>query len=237
MGIKTAIRDVGRALEVSLSEVNALAGLIPNKPNITWKSALDPAENPKAHVLQQYLAREGSIQKQLLETAARLEGLTRHTGVHAAGVIIAPDALWKYVPMAITTREESVRQVITQWDGPDCERVGLLKMDFLGLKTLSILKTALQLIQALTQQPEPLDLERIPLDDPKTWQLFQEGRTIGLFQFESEGMQKYLKMLRPTCIEDLIAMNALYRPGLWIIFPPSCGASMERSLLLTPILA
>ncbi len=213
MGIKTAIRDVGRALEVSLSEVNALAGLIPNKPNTTWKDALDPAENPKAHILQQHLAREGSIQKRLLETAARLEGLTRHTGVHAAGVIIAPDALWKYVPLAIATREESARQVITQWDGPDCERVGLLKMDFLGLKTLSILKTALQLIQTLTQQPEPLDLERIPLDDPKTWQLFQEGRTIGLFQFESEGMQKYLKMLRPTCIEDLIAMNALYRPG------------------------
>ncbi|MCX8113377.1 MAG: DNA polymerase III subunit alpha [Bacteroidia bacterium] len=213
MGIKTAIRDVGRVLKVPLSEVNALAALIPNKPNISWQDALDDRENPKAYILRDILSEEGTIRKRLLETAAKLEGITRHTGVHAAGVIIAPDKLWKYVPLAIATREEDSKQVITQWDGPDCESVGLLKMDFLGLKTLSILKTAVQLIQTLQGEDKPLDLEQIPLDDEKTWRLFQEGATVGIFQFESEGMQKYLKMLRPTCIEDLIAMNALYRPG------------------------
>ncbi|MEN3039932.1 MAG: DNA polymerase III subunit alpha [Bacteroidia bacterium] len=213
MGIKTAIRDVGRVLKVPLSEVNEIAALIPNKPNITWQDALHPEENPKAYILQDILKREGTIHKRLLESAAKLEGMTRHTGVHAAGVIIAPDKLWKYVPLAIATREETARQVITQWDGPDCESIGLLKMDFLGLKTLSILKTAVALIQKLEGTDTPLDLENIPLDDEKTWKLFQEGNTVGIFQFESEGMQKYLRMLRPTCIEDLIAMNALYRPG------------------------
>ncbi|MCX7605730.1 MAG: DNA polymerase III subunit alpha [Bacteroidia bacterium] len=213
MGIKTAIRDVGRTLKVPLAEVNHLAGLIPNRPNITWQEALHPSENPKAHVLRDLLAREGTPQKRLLETAAQLEGITRHTGVHAAGVIIAPDKLWRYVPLAVATRDESLRQVITQWDGPDCESMGLLKMDFLGLKTLSILKTAVHLIQKLTHADAPLDIEAVPLDDEKTWRLFQEGQTVGIFQFESEGMQKYLKLLRPTCIEDLIAMNALYRPG------------------------
>lgn len=213
MGIKTAIRDVGRALGVPLAEVNRLASLIPNKPNITWESALDPAENPKAFFLKAELEREGTATQKVLRIASQLEGLTRHTGVHAAGVIIAPDELWKYVPLAIATREGEHRQVITQWDGPDCESVGLLKMDFLGLKTLSILKTAVELLQKLYPDRSPLDLDNLPLDDPKTWELFQEGRTVGIFQFESEGMQKYLKQLRPTCIEDLVAMNALYRPG------------------------
>ncbi len=213
MGIKTAIRDVGRVLGVPLSEVNRLTSLIPNKPNITWESALDPSENPKAFFLKAELEREGTLTQKVLTLAAQLEGLTRHTGVHAAGVIIAPDELWKYVPLAIATREGEHRQVITQWDGPDCESVGLLKMDFLGLKTLSILKTAVELLQKLYPDRPPLDLENLPLDDPATWALFQEGRTVGIFQFESEGMQKYLKQLRPTCIEDLVAMNALYRPG------------------------
>ncbi|MCS6896210.1 MAG: DNA polymerase III subunit alpha [Bacteroidia bacterium] len=213
MGIKTAIRDVGRVLKVSLSEVNEIVALIPNKPNITWQTALDPEENPKAYLLHDILNKGPANLKRMLESAAQLEGLTRHTGVHAAGVIIAPDKLWKYVPLAVATREEAARQVITQWDGPDCESVGLLKMDFLGLKTLSILKTAVELIQKLEKADAPIDLEKIPLDDEKTWKLFQEGNTVGIFQFESEGMQKYLRMLRPTCIEDLIAMNALYRPG------------------------
>jgi len=213
MGIKTAIRDVGRVLGVPLAEVNRLASLIPNKPNITWESALDPTENPKAFFLKAELEREGTLAQKVLTLAAQLEGLVRHTGVHAAGVIIAPQELWKYVPLAIATREGETRQVITQWDGPDCESVGLLKMDFLGLKTLSILKTAVELIHKLYPDRPRLNLEELPLDDPKTWALFQEGRTVGIFQFESEGMQKYLRQLRPTCMEDLVAMNALYRPG------------------------
>jgi len=213
MGIKTAIRDVGRALNIPLSEVNKLTSYIPEKPNITLEDALKPEENPKAAFLEQIYKDESHPLHKVLHWAHRLEGMTRHTGIHAAGVIIAPEPLYNYVPLAIATREEATRQVITQWDGPDCEKVGLLKMDFLGLKTLSILKTAVELVQKLTGSPEPLDLEKIPLDDPETWRLFQEGRTVAIFQFESEGMQKYLRMLRPTCIEDLIAMNALYRPG------------------------
>jgi DNA polymerase-3 subunit alpha len=213
MGIKTAIRDVGRALGIPLSEINKLTSYIPEKPNITLEEALNPAENPKAGFLEQIYKDESHPLHKVLHWAHRLEGITRHTGIHAAGVIIAPEPLYNYVPLAIATRDETQRQVITQWDGPDCEKVGLLKMDFLGLKTLSILKTAVQLVQKLTKSPEPLDLEKIPLDDPETWRLFQEGRTVAIFQFESEGMQKYLRMLKPTCIEDLIAMNALYRPG------------------------
>ena len=213
MGIKTAIRDVGRALNIPLSEINKLTSYIPEKPNITLEDALNPAENPKAGFLEQIYKDESHPLYKVLHWAHRLEGITRHTGIHAAGVIIAPEPLYNYVPLAIATRDETHRQVITQWDGPDCEKVGLLKMDFLGLKTLSILKTAVQLVQKLTKSPEPLDLEKIPLDDPETWRLFQEGRTVAIFQFESEGMQKYLRMLKPTCIEDLIAMNALYRPG------------------------
>jgi DNA polymerase-3 subunit alpha len=213
MGIKTAIRDVGRALSTPLSEINKLTSYIPEKPNITLEDALNPAENPKAGFLEQIYKDKSHPLHKVLHWAHRLEGITRHTGIHAAGVIIAPEPLYNYVPLAIATRDETQRQVITQWDGPDCEKVGLLKMDFLGLKTLSILKTAVQLVQKLTKSPEPLDLEKIPLDDPETWRLFQEGRTVAIFQFESEGMQKYLRMLKPTCIEDLIAMNALYRPG------------------------
>jgi DNA polymerase-3 subunit alpha len=213
MGIKTAIRDVGRALNIPLSDINKLTSYIPEKPNITLEDALNPAENPKAGFLEQIYKDESHPLHKVLHWAHRLEGITRHTGIHAAGVIIAPEPLYNYVPLAIATRDETQRQVITQWDGPDCEKVGLLKMDFLGLKTLSILKTAVQLVQKLTKSPEPLDLEKIPLDDPETWRLFQEGRTVAIFQFESEGMQKYLRMLKPTCIEDLIAMNALYRPG------------------------
>jgi DNA polymerase III subunit alpha len=213
MGIKTAIRDVGRALNIPLSDINKLTSYIPEKPNITLEDALNPAENPKAGFLEQIYKDESHPLHKVLHWAHRLEGITRHTGIHAAGVIIAPEPLYNYVPLAIATRDETHRQVITQWDGPDCEKVGLLKMDFLGLKTLSILKTAVQLVQKLTKSPEPLDLEKIPLDDPETWRLFQEGRTVAIFQFESEGMQKYLRMLKPTCIEDLIAMNALYRPG------------------------
>jgi DNA polymerase-3 subunit alpha len=213
MGIKTAIRDVGRALNIPLSDINKLTSYIPEKPNITLEDALKPAENPKAGFLEQIYKDESHPLHKVLHWAHRLEGITRHTGIHAAGVIIAPAPLYNYVPLAIATRDETQRQVITQWDGPDCEKVGLLKMDFLGLKTLSILKTAVQLVQKLTKSPEPLDLEKIPLDDPETWRLFQEGRTVAIFQFESEGMQKYLRMLKPTCIEDLIAMNALYRPG------------------------
>jgi DNA polymerase-3 subunit alpha len=213
MGIKTAIRDVGRALDIPLSDINKLTSYIPEKPNISLEDALNPAENPKAGFLEQIYKDESHPLHKVLHWAHRLEGITRHTGIHAAGVIIAPEPLYNYVPLAIATRDETQRQVITQWDGPDCEKVGLLKMDFLGLKTLSILKTAVQLVQKLTKSPEPLDLEKIPLDDPETWRLFQEGRTVAIFQFESEGMQKYLRMLKPTCIEDLIAMNALYRPG------------------------
>lgn len=213
MGIKTAIRDVARVFEMPISEVNKITSWVPEKLNPTWEDCISPT-NPYAQNFQKILhGSPESREYRILDYARRLEGMTRHTGIHAAGVIIAPEPLVNYLPLAIATREDSEgeKPIITQFDGPDCEKLGLLKMDFLGLKTLSILKTTLALIEK--DQGQAPDLNQIPLDDPKTWRLYQEGKTIGTFQFESEGMRRYLKQLKPTHIEDLIAMNALYRPG------------------------
>ncbi|MGQ9864600.1 MAG: DNA polymerase III subunit alpha [Bacteroidia bacterium] len=213
MGIKTALRDVARVFEMPLSEVNKITSWVPEKPNPTWEDCISP-NNPHAKNFQAILnGPPESREYQILEYARGLEGITRHTGVHAAGVIIAPEPLVHYLPLAIATRDDLAgeKQIITQFDGPDCEKLGLLKMDFLGLKTLSILKTTLALIEK--SQDDAPDLNQISLDDPKTWKLYQEGETIATFQFESEGMRRYLKQLKPTHIEDLIAMNALYRPG------------------------
>ncbi len=208
MGAKTALRDVGRTLKIPLDEINKIAKWIPDKPNITFKKAFSKEENPDNYQKLLELKNNGSekIQK-LFKYAMTLEGTTRHTGVHAAGVIIAPGELYNYVPLAVNKD----KVVTTQYDGPFAEKVGLLKMDFLGLKTLSIMKTCCKIIK----QTQDLDInpQKVPLDDPKTFELYQKGETVATFQFESEGMQKYLRQLKPTNIEDLIAMNALYRPG------------------------
>src|SRR5206468_5820105 len=145
--------------------------------------------------------------KELLGVARRLEGMTRHASVHAAGVVITPQAITEYAPLYRGAHDE----IVTQWSMKDIERVGLLKMDFLGLSTLTLIDDCVKEIARTTG--ETLVIDRIPLDDPKTYQIFQDGQAYGIFQFESSGMRDILRKARPQTLEDLIALNALYRPG------------------------
>ncbi len=209
MKAKTAIRDVGRVLGVPLNEVNRIAKLFPEKPGLdTFGKVTNPEDNPDtAEEIKNLFEHEDSQIRKMMEFAKVLEGCPRQTGIHAAGVIIAPGNVYDYVPVALSKEKD----VITQYDGPSAEDCGLLKMDFLGLKTLSVLKTAIH--QVKENHGITYDLDDIPLDDTKTYELYQRGDTVGTFQFESDGMRKYLKELKPTSLEDLIAMNALYRPG------------------------
>ena len=209
MKAKTAIRDVGRVLGVPLQEVNRIAKLFPERPGLdTFDKVLDPQKNPESHdqIEQLFHASDPQIAK-MMRYARTLEGSARQTAIHAAGVIIAPGEISDYVPVALSKEKE----LITQYDGPSAEKCGLLKMDFLGLKTLSILKTSIDFVKE--NHGIEYKLDEIPLDDEKTFRLYQKGNTIGTFQFESDGMRKYLKQLKPTSLDDLIAMNALYRPG------------------------
>ena len=209
MKAKTAIRDVGRVLGVPLKRVNEIAKYFPDKPGLdTFNKILDPSENPDTATTINELFEDPDPQVQkMMQFAKTLEGSARQTGIHAAGVIIAPGEVSDYVPVAVSKE----RDVITQYDGPSAEECGLLKMDFLGLRTLSILKTAIELVEE--NYGTTYRLDEIPQDDQKTFELYQKGQTVGTFQFESDGMRKYLKELQPTSIDDLIAMNALYRPG------------------------
>lgn len=203
MAAKGAIRDVARVHQMPLDEVIRITKLIPSRPGITLKQAY--SEVPELKTLRQ------SSDKLVVETlkyAEFLEGSIRQTGLHACGIIIGREDLSNFVPM--TTSKESELHV-TQFDGDHIEKVGMLKMDFLGLKTLAIINDALKNIKI--SRGEEVDIENIPLDDPQTYELFSLGKTTGVFQFESDGMKKYLRELKPNKIEDLIAMNALYRPG------------------------
>jgi DNA polymerase-3 subunit alpha len=203
MAAKSCIRDVGRVLKVPLSETDRMAKLIPDGVGIKLKDAFKDVEE-----LRTLKADLKDIRGKTLQLAEILEGSVRHRGIHAAGVIIAPDDIKKYVP--ICTAKDS-ELFVTQFDGKYIENAGMLKMDFLGLKTLTIIKDALKLIEKNHQII--IDIDAIPFDDAKTYELFQRGETVGIFQFESDGMQKYLKELKPDSFEDLIAMCALYRPG------------------------
>jgi len=210
MGAKTAIRDVGRVMKVPLLDVNRIAKLVPERPNMNFEKALSTSDNPDhaEELNAAFEANDPQIRK-MLEYARKLEGTPRQVGIHAAGVIIAPGEVSDYAPVAINnTRDQTV---ITQFDGPHAELAGLLKMDFLGLKTLSIIKTACRIV--LETKGIVIDPDNIPLEDDKTFELYQKGETVATFQFESEGMRKHLRSLKPTTLEDLIAMNALYRPG------------------------
>ncbi|NGP89349.1 DNA polymerase III subunit alpha [Fodinibius halophilus] len=209
MKAKTAIRDVGRVLGVPLEEVDRITKMFPDQPGVnTFDKVLDPSKNPESakDIKQLFDHPDPQVQK-MMRFARTLEGSARQTGIHAAGVIIAPGEISEYVPVALSKDKE----LITQYDGPHAEECGLLKMDFLGLKTLSILKTAIQYVEE--NHDVHYELDEIPEDDEKTFELYQKGNTIGTFQFESDGMRKYLKQLKPTELDDLIAMNALYRPG------------------------
>lgn len=203
MAAKSAIRDVARVLSLPLDKTNYMAKLVPEKLGITLAQAFE--EIPELAELRKDA---NKLEGKVLSLAATLEGSARHTGVHAAGVIIAPDDLLDHIPVKT---DKNSALFVTQYDGSVVERMGMLKMDFLGLKTLSIIKDALALIEK--NQGKKIDLNKLPLDDEKTFALYQRGDTIATFQFESEAMRQWLKKLQPTQFEDLIAMNALYRPG------------------------
>jgi DNA polymerase-3 subunit alpha len=214
MAAKMSIKDVARVMDLSLPESNALTKLVPDRPGVELRKLLhskdawgsDDAENIKR--LQEIYKQENTLAGKVLREAERLEGSVRNTGIHAAGIIIAPRDLTELIPVAIA---KDSPLWVTQIEGNVIEEAGVIKMDFLGLKTLTIIKNALQLIKQ--NHAIDIDIDKIPLDDKKTFELYQHGATIGTFQFESPGMQKYLRELKPDKFGDLIAMNALYRPG------------------------
>jgi DNA polymerase-3 subunit alpha len=201
MKAKAVVRDVGRVLEMTFADVDKVAKQIPAALDMTLDKALE--EN---QILRDMEANDPKV-KELLGVAKRLEGMTRHASVHAAGVVIAPRAITEYAPLYKGARDE----IVTQWSMKEIERVGLLKMDFLGLSTLTLIFDAIAEIKRTTGVT--LDIDTIPLDDEKTYQVFQEGATYGIFQFESSGMREILRKSKPQRLDDLIALNALYRPG------------------------
>ncbi len=201
MGAKGVMRDVGRALGLPVSEVDRIAKLVPDALGMTLDKALDQTPELKA------LPEKGPVYAKLLRSARVLEGLARHSSVHAAGVLITPGPLTDYVPLC----RQKGDLITTQWDMKSVEKAGLLKMDFLGLRTLSVLQECLDLVKL--HHGVALDLQALPENDPKAFKLFQDAETVAIFQFESTGMRDYLKRLKPTVFEDLTAMNALYRPG------------------------
>ena len=201
MKAKAVVRDVGRVLDISYADTDRVAKLIPPALDMTLEKALE--ESPGLKDLDQKDPRV----HELLAIGRRLEGMTRHASVHAAGVVIAPRPLTEFVPLYKGQRDE----IVTQWAMKEIERVGLLKMDFLGLSTLTLLFDAVEEINRTTGQR--IDLAQLPLDDARTYQLFSEGQTLGVFQFESSGMRDTLRKAKPQRFDDLIALNALYRPG------------------------
>jgi DNA polymerase III subunit alpha len=201
MAAKAALKDVGRAMDLPYGDVDRLAKLVPNQINIELEDALKQSGQLRSAI-------EGDERfKDLLEVAKRLEGLARHASTHAAGVVISPQPLIELLPVYKTNREE----ITTQYDMKGLERLGLLKMDFLGLTTLTVLSDTVNLIAA--NRGVPVDLETLSLDDAATYQLFARADTTAIFQFESHGMRDILRRYQPSRLEDLTALNALYRPG------------------------
>jgi DNA polymerase-3 subunit alpha len=201
LGTKAAIKDVGRALDLPYGDVDRLTKLVPNVLNIKLKIALE--QEARLREAAQKDPRIGEV----MEIAQRLEGVARNASVHAAGVVISPQPLQELVPLYKTNRDE----IVTQYDMNGLEKLSLLKMDFLGLATLTVVDDALKLIEA--GRGEKIVLEELPLEDPETYAIFSRGFTSGVFQFESEGMRDILRRYQPTRLEDLTALNALYRPG------------------------
>ncbi|HIU85092.1 MAG TPA: DNA polymerase III subunit alpha [Candidatus Aphodousia gallistercoris] len=212
MGAKGVIRDVGRVLGISYSLCDKVSRLIPAQPgkSVSLQEAVNTVPDLKA------LIEKDETVAQLIEKALPLEGLVRNLGMHAGGVLIAPGKLTDFCPLY--SQDENPDNVISQFDKKDVENVGLVKFDFLGLTTLTILEFAMRFIRQLDPK-STLKLDAIPIDDVQTYELFQTGNTAAVFQFESPGMQKLLKDARPDCLEDLIALNALYRPGPMDLIP------------------
>ncbi|MBO5242909.1 MAG: DNA polymerase III subunit alpha [Muribaculaceae bacterium] len=217
MAAKSAIKDVARIEQLPLNESDRLTKLIPKRmPTVDGKELKPNLENIYNYVPEfaPELQSNNPLVRETLQYAKALEGTVRNTGVHACGVIICRDNITDWVPVstAIDKASDSKEKIIvTQYEGRVIEETGLIKMDFLGLKTLSIIKEAIANIKQT--RGIDIDIEKIPIDDPKTYALYSAGQTVGTFQFESAGMQKYLRELQPSTFEDLIAMNALYRPG------------------------
>src|SRR6202034_4311467 len=202
MAAKAAIKDVGRAMDIPYAEVDRIAKMVPTQLNITLDQAIE--DSPQ---LREAMEKDGQI-RELMETAKRLEGMVRNAGVHAAGVVISPRPLTDLVPLFKTKNDE----IVTAFDMVAIEKMGLLKMDFLGLTTLTILDDTLKLIEQTRNQKIALD--EIPLEDSETYEsVFHKGLTSGIFQFESHGMRDVLRRYQPNTIHDLTALNALYRPG------------------------
>ena len=212
MAARAAIRDVGRVLDMSYTFCDGISKLIPNKPgqHITIEGAIKAEP-----ILAERLEKEDEV-KTLLALAQKLEGMTRNVGMHAGGVLIAPGKLTDFCPLYQQPGSESA---VSQFDKDDVEAAGLVKFDFLGLATLTILEIARQFIQTRHKGQENFAFENIPLNDIATYRLFQDGKTEAVFQFESRGMQGMLRDARPTRLEDLIALNALYRPGPMDLIP------------------
>lgn len=223
MAAKVSIKDVARVMDLPLSEANILAKLVPDKPGIklkrvmtapiTGEGSLSDKENLNNDDLENVkqlreMYERGGMTQAVLKEALILEGSVRGTGIHAAGIIIAPKDLTEIIPVYIA---KDSPLYVTQFEGSIIEDAGVIKMDFLGLKTLTIMRDAIKMIRE--NHGVKIDIDEIPLDDKKTYELYQKGETNGTFQFESAGMQKYLKELKPDRFDDLIAMNALYRPG------------------------
>ncbi len=201
MKARAVVRDVARVMDIPYADADRVAKAIPPALDMTLEKAL--IESPVLKDLEQ---KDERI-RELIAVARRLEGMTRHASVHAAGVVIAPRPLTEFVPLYKSQKDE----IVTQWAMKEVERVGLLKMDFLGLSTLTLIRDALDEIKRT--EGITLDIDAIPLDDAKTYQLFCDGQTYGVFQFESSGMRELLRKARPERLDDLIALNALYRPG------------------------
>ncbi|HWV69641.1 DNA polymerase III subunit alpha [Chitinophaga sp.] len=223
MAAKMSIKDVARVMDLPLVESNILAKMVPDKPGIQLDRIFNaPLDGEKSLADKEGLAGEDienvkklrelikgeDLQGEVLREACVLEGSVRNTGIHAAGIIIAPQDLYDLIPVS-TAKDSDL--LVTQFEGSIIESAGVIKMDFLGLKTLTIIKGALELIRQ--NYGISIEIDNIPLDDAKTYELYQKGETNATFQFESPGMQKYLRELKPDRFDDLIAMNALYRPG------------------------
>lgn len=216
MAAKSSIRDTARVLDLPLSDADRIAKLIPNMSKLNKIFGVDEKvlktkfRSEELTLVNELLniSEGGDLSAQTVNQARVLEGSVRNTGIHACGVIITPDDITKFVPVA-TAKDSDL--YVTQFDNSVVESAGLLKMDFLGLKTLTLIKDTVKIVKA--KHDILLDPDNFPLDDQKTYELFQNGETVGIFQYESPGMQKHMKNLKPTVFDDLIAMNALYRPG------------------------
>jgi DNA polymerase-3 subunit alpha len=201
LAARAAVKDVGRAYGIPFLEMNALAKLIPDRPGTKLKEALE------TELKSAYDGNE--LYRKIIDAALKLEGKTRHVSIHACGVIISPEPAIEFTPLQRAPKDDQI--VITQYGAKPLEALGLLKMDFLGLMNLTVIQTALQVIKRT--RGEDVVMARLPLNDAKTYQLLQRGETTGVFQFESPGMRRYLRQLKPTSFNDITAMAALYRPG------------------------